>query len=143
MCLTFSLTSCSDDDNNDGEATPSQLVGKWVIVKEEGYVLIENKKIPTDETYKVSDESDVCEFKKDGTFRNYGYYITSSGEKKLDYDETAQWILNGTTITVTEKDGESGTVKIKELTDSKLVLIFEEEDMDEYYYSENTYQKVK
>lgn len=140
MCLAFSLTSCgNDDEEGGGNASSSKLIGKWVLVKEEGYEIYKGEKDYFESTYKVSEESEVYEFKKNGTVRNYGYYIDEYGDKVKDFDISGEWILDGSMLTVVDSDdGEEGSVEIKKLTDSQLVFVYDEKD----YYNEATYQKV-
>lgn len=140
MCLAFSLTSCGDDEEDGGgNASSSMLIGKWVLVKEDGYDIYKGEKDYFESTYKVSEESEIYEFKKNGTVRCYGYYVNGYGDKVKAFDHAGEWILEGNTLTsIDTKYGEEASVEIKKLTDSQLVFVYDEKD----YYNELTYQKV-
>lgn len=140
MCLAFSLTSCGDDEEEGGggEVSSSKLLGKWVFVKKEGYTIYNGKKEYFEHTYKISDEYGIYIFKKNGTFREYGYYIDKYGDKVKEFDNTGEWIQEQNTLYLNYSDGDEYSAKIKETTDSQLILVNESKTS----YEEMIYQKV-
>lgn len=112
--VCVSLSSCSDDDENDKPVIEeANLIGKWQSTWEKIHKIENGKEIVTsDEAY-----TDGCwEFKADGTCIENGN--TTS----------AHWTLKDDKLTISYNDGFDDDYTVKELTANKLVLAFEDWD---------------
>lgn len=168
MCLAFSFTSCSDDEEKGKETDESLLIGKWALV----HMVYEDEtetETETEDNYKASDEVDVIEFKKSGACHNYCYigpdrriknkressnpqsiigkevlsnYITS--DSNYDWNDYGDWELSGDNLSLLFYGEGQTTVKVESLTASRLTFtasgIYDDED-GAYRY-EMTYQKI-
>lgn len=112
--VCVSLSSCSDDDENDKPVIEeANLIGKWQSTWEKIHTVENGKEVViSDEAY--TDGS--WEFKADGTCIENG--STTS----------AHWTLKNDKLTVSYNDGFNDDYTVKELTANKLILAFEDWD---------------
>lgn len=105
--LSFTLTSCGDDDEKDEPSTNAELVGTW-------HNNIRTEMTWDDEPF-VIEENTYWQFKSDGTC----ICIVDNGD---DVDiERSTWKRNGNALTLNHP-GESETMTIKTLTKDKLIV---------------------
>lgn len=112
--VCVSLSSCSDDDENDKPVIEeANLIGKWQSTWEKIHTVENGKEVViSDEAY--TDGS--WEFKADGTCIENGN--TTS----------AHWTLKDDKLTISYNEGFDDDYTVKELTANKLVLVFEDWD---------------
>lgn len=112
--VCVSLSSCSDDDENDKPVIEeANLIGKWQSTWEKIHTVENGKEVViSDEAY--TDGS--WEFKADGTCIEDGN--TTS----------AHWALKNDKLTISYNDGFDDDYTVKELTTNKLILVFEDWD---------------
>lgn len=112
--VCVSLSSCSDDDENDKPVIEeANLIGKWQSTWEKVHTVENGKEVViSDEAY--TDGS--WEFKADGTCIEDGN--TTS----------AHWTLKDDKLTISYNEGFDDDYTVKELTTNKLILIFEDWD---------------
>lgn len=112
--VCVSLSSCSDDDENDKPVIEeANLIGKWQSTWEKIHTVENGKEVViSDEAY--TDGS--WEFKADGTCIEDGN--TTS----------AHWTLKDNKLTISYNEGFDDDYTVKELTTNKLILIFEDWD---------------
>lgn len=112
--VCVSLSSCSDDDENDKPVIEeANLIGKWQSTWEKIHTVENGKEVViSDEAY--TDGS--WEFKADGTCIENGN--TTS----------AHWTLKDNKLTISYNEGFDDDYTVKELTTNKLILIFEDWD---------------
>lgn len=112
--VCVSLSSCSDDDENDKPVIEeANLIGKWQSTWEKVHTVENGKEVViSDEAY--TDGS--WEFKADGTCIEDGN--TTS----------AHWTLKDNKLTISYNEGFDDDYTVKELTTNKLILIFEDWD---------------
>lgn len=112
--VCVSLSSCSDDDENDKPMIEeANLIGKWQSTWEKVHTVENGKEVViSDEAY--TDGS--WEFKADGTCIEDGN--TTS----------AHWTLKDNKLTISYNEGFDDDYTVKELTTNKLILIFEDWD---------------
>lgn len=112
--VCVSLSSCSDDDENDKPVIEeANLIGKWQSTWEKVHKVENGKEVViSDEAY--TDGS--WEFKADGTCIEDGN--TTS----------AHWTLKDDKLTISYNEGFDDDYTVKELTANKLVLAFEDWD---------------
>lgn len=112
--VCVSLSSCSDDDENDKPVIEeANLIGKWQSTWEKVHTVENGKEVViSDEAY--TDGS--WEFKADGTCIEDGN--TTS----------AHWTLKDNKLTISYNEGFDDDYTVKELTANKLVLVFEDWD---------------
>lgn len=112
--VCVSLSSCSDDDENDKPVIEeANLIGKWQSTWEKIHTVENGKEVViSDEAY--TDGS--WEFKADGTCIENGN--TTS----------AHWTLKDNKLTISYNEGFEDDYTVKELTANKLVLVFEDWD---------------
>lgn len=112
--VCVSLSSCSDDDENDKPVIEeANLIGKWQSTWEKVHTVENGKEVViSDEAY--TDGS--WEFKADGTCIENGN--TTS----------AHWTLKDDKLTISYNEGFDDDYTVKELTANKLVLVFEDWD---------------
>lgn len=112
--VCVSLSSCSDDDENDKPMIEeANLIGKWQSTWEKIHTVENGKEVViSDEAY--TDGS--WEFKADGTCIEDGN--TTS----------AHWTLKDNKLTISYNEGFDDDYTVKELTTNKLVLVFEDWD---------------
>ena len=99
--LTFSLTSCGDDDEPNGDVSKSKIIGTWKV-----------------NTMHVSDswnQIDYDRFNEDGSYINVTVVVFEGMEDVVK--STGRWSLDGNKITI---DGTVGT--IKSISDSKMIV---------------------
>ncbi len=134
LCFCVTITSCSDDDN----ASSSDLVGEWTLVRSVGYYKdFEESRWDDewDDTYNVGE--DVIKFKADGTF------VMSVN----DDAEYAKWKLKGNSIIITwptdeDDDEHTEEAKILNLTGTELIVESYYKNQYEEEYSKNYYQRI-
>lgn len=132
LCLNF--TACSDDD--DDEITSDNLVGRWVMIHQQGYEKYEEMPNLNEEWNGAPEGDDFVNFtfNADGTF---------------DEGEGGKWTLHGNTLTLKYYyNGEVDEVyelKVLELSSSKAVLEIQYKETEHgstyEYYNKMTYQK--
>lgn len=112
--VCVSLSSCSDDDENDKPMIEeANLIGKWQSTWEKIHTVENGKEVViSDEAY--TDGS--WEFKADGTCIEDGN--TTS----------AHWTLKDNKLTISYNEGFDDDYTVKELTTNKLILVFEDWD---------------
>lgn len=112
--VCVSLSSCSDDDENDKPVIEeANLIGKWQSTWEKIHTVENGKEVViSDEAY--TDGS--WEFKADGTCIEDGN--TTS----------AHWTLKDDKLTISYNEGFEDDYTVKELTTNKLILVFEDWD---------------
>lgn len=112
--VCVSLSSCSDDDENDKPVIEeANLIGKWQSTWEKIHTVENGKEVViSDEAY--TDGS--WEFKADGTC--------------IENENTtsAHWTLKDDKLTISYNDGFDDDYTVKELTANKLILAFEDWD---------------
>ena len=114
LCLGFA--ACSNDDDDEGSEYASLILGSWRY-EEEDY--IETYTFYSNGTYSYSDEE----------WYNNSWYSD-------DIDGTYQ--LRGDKLTLVEDDGDTDQYTIVKLTDTKLILEYDDDDEGERC----TYTKV-
>ena len=132
LCLNF--TACGDDD--DDEITSDNLVGRWVMIHQQGYEKYEEMPNLNEEWNGAPEGDDFVNFtfNADGTF---------------DEGEGGKWTLHGNTLTLKYYyNGEVDEVyelKVLELSSSKAVLEIQYKETEHgstyEYYNKMTYQK--
>jgi hypothetical protein len=128
MLVACMFGSCSDDDDDLGSS--SDLVGTWVVVLEEGYMIEDGEKETFKEQYDVSDPEYMVTFEADGTFFN-----DEGGEGTWEYS-------NGT-LTIQYENGDDFKIKVIKLTSSEMVTEVRVKDGGDEYYEKTTFRKIK
>lgn len=109
--LSFTLTSCGDDDDDEPEntATAELLIGTWESV--------------SDESASDYSEDGIFRFEADGNFTQVHFGIGDNGENEVEF---GTWQKKGNSIYITLKDGimagETVEFKIVTLTKNELVV---------------------
>ena len=110
IIMSVNFVACSDDDD---EITSDNLVGRWVMIHQQGYEKYENMPNLNEEWNGAPEGDDFVNFtfNADGTF---------------DEGEGGKWTLHGNTLTLKYYyNGEVDEVydlKVLELSSSKAVL---------------------
>lgn len=134
---TVSLTSCSDDDNEQttGNGIDKELLfGQWVLIKD-----VTDMGGETDtEEYPVESKEEILTFDADGT--------CSSEWPSENQTDNGTWVLSEDGKLTISMNGDVMSLTVKELTSSRLVIYYEEvfEDMGEviHFKSEMTYARL-
>lgn len=137
LCLNF--TACGDDDEEDNRPLSEKLLGKWILVYEEGYE--KNPAYPEhDEEWSRVLEGECYDyghltFRADGTFTEYELDNSVIGNGK--------WTLADKIVSLRYgSDTDTYELKVTEITATKLVLVRDEVKPDgDKEYSKMTYQK--
>jgi len=137
MFAAVSFSACSDDDDN--KIDPNQIAGTWQITREVGYEIVPGEgKMEKDITYPIDDVNDdygfyfTYTFNENGTGRYKSYYYYDNN--RLDSNWSIEYtISNNQLLMYEEPEGNPTSVyNIKELTKSKLVLLYKVDDSDGY-----------
>ena len=137
LCLNF--TACGDDNEEDNRPLSEKLLGKWILVYEEGYE--KNPAYPEhDEEWSRVPEGECYDyghltFRADGTFTEYELDNSVIGNGK--------WTLADKIVSLRYgSDTDTYELKVTEITATKLVLVRDEVKPDgDKEYSKMTYQK--
>ena len=133
LCMTFTITSCSEDEESNVQVSKDMLIGQWILVKD---VVTVNGESETDE-YPVEAREEVLTFNSDGTYSDQW-----PSDNEIDY---GTWQMAADDKIMLTMDSESIVLTLRELTSSKLVLYYEGvfEDLGEtiYYQTEMVYVK--
>ena len=74
--MTFTITSCSEDEEADVQVSKEMLIGQWILVKD---VVTVNGESEIDE-YPVEAREEVLTFNSDGTYSDQW-----SSDNEIDY----------------------------------------------------------
>jgi len=135
--------SCSDDDDDNGGGSSSEIVGKWELTYSKWWSTSNGELIPGSEGF---DDQE--------TYGDINYYIFNEDGTGKEAEGTASseiaewpitWKVKGDVLTVGYDNGdEDDNFKITELTSTKLVYLYEEDEDDgTVWHSESTYKRVK
>ena len=137
MFAAVSFSACSDDDDN--KIDPNQIAGTWQITREVGYEIVPGEgKMEKDITYPIDDVNDdygfyfTYTFNENGTGRYKSYYYYNN---RLDSNWSIEYTISNNQLLMYEEPEEgnpTSVYNIKELTKSKLVLLYKVDDSDGY-----------
>lgn len=137
MFAAVSFSACSDDDN---KIDPNQIAGTWQITREVGYEIVPGEgKMEKDITYPIDDVNDdygfyfTYTFNENGTGRYKSYYYYDNN--RLDSNWSIEYTISNNQLLMYEEPEEgnpTSVYNIKELTKSKLVLLYKVDDSDGY-----------
>ena len=132
MFAAVSFSACSDDDDN--KIDPNQ------ITREVGYEIVPGEgKMEKDITYPIDDVNDdygfyfTYTFNENGTGRYKSYYYYDNN--RLDSNWSIEYTISNNQLLMYEEPEEgnpTSVYNIKELTKSKLVLLYKVDDSDGY-----------
>ena len=123
LFVSFSFTSCSSDDDNNGGAGDATLVGSWEFSKS-GY-LVEGEEILEDYDHWAPECGlDHIVFNANNTGFAVEYDIWD--DECEEWEDAFAWTLNGDVLTI-EDDEDSAELDVIELTGSTL-KVYEEVD---------------
>ena len=138
MFAAVSFSACSDDDDN--KIDPNQIAGTWQITREVGYEIVPGEgKMEKDITYPIDDVNDdygfyfTYTFNENGTGRYKSYYYYDNN--RLDSNWSIEYTISNNQLLMYEEPEEgnpTSVYNIKELTKSKLVLLYKVDDSDGY-----------
>ena len=138
MFAAVSFSACSDDDDN--KIDPNQIAGTWQITREVGYEIVPGEgKMEKDITYPIDDVNDdygfyfTYTFNENGTGRYKSYYYYDIN--RLDSNWSIEYTISNNQLLMYEEPEEgnqTSVYNIKELTKSKLVLLYKVDDSDGY-----------
>lgn len=133
MLMPICFVSCSDDDDEAGIGSESDLIGTWEVVSEYNYVK-ENGKVEYDDTDKYGEgEGFILKitFKKDGTFLAYNAEYSDESNEWEEVSDNGTWSYKNGKLLLLGGDfsdqNNTTTFTVKELTRSKLVMEATEE----------------
>ena len=138
MFAAVSFSACSDDDDN--KIDPNQIAGTWQITREVGYEIVPGEgKMEKDITYPIDDVNDDYGFELnikvningEGRYKSYYYYDNN----RLDSNWSIEYTISNNQLLMYAEPEEGNTTpvyNIKELTKSKLVLLYKVDDSDGY-----------
>ena len=138
VAAMFAAVACSDDDDN--KIDPNQIAGTWQITREVGYEIVPGEgKMEKDITYPIDDVNDdygfyfTYTFNENGTGRYKSYYYYDNN--RLDSNWSIEYTISNNQLLMYEEPEEgnpTSVYNIKELTKSKLVLLYKVDDSDGY-----------
>ena len=135
MFAAVSFSACSDDDDN--KIDPNQIAGTWQITREVGYEIVPGEgKMEKDITYPIDDVNDdygfyfTYTFNENGTGRYKSYYYYDNN--RLDSNWSIEYTISNNQLLMYEEPNPTSVYNIKELTKSKLVLLYKVDDSDGY-----------
>ena len=138
LVAATAFTGCSDDDDN--KIDPNQIAGTWQITREVGYEIVPGEgKMEKDITYPIDDVNDdygfyfTYTFNENGTGRYKSYYYYDNN--RLDSNWSIEYTISNNQLLMYEEPEEgnpTSVYNIKELTKSKLVLLYKVDDSDGY-----------
>jgi len=142
LTLSFSLTSCSDDDNNSSN-TSGELVGTWMgtAIDYSGTTETTVQGITIDadfvgEAYDIDYSLTFSEnpnnVEADGSYSieletTVNGQTTTQDVEDLEFLNDGTWSRDGNDLTITD-DGQSSTARIVELTDTTLRISISQVD---------------
>lgn len=137
---TIMFFSCSDDDDDNGGGSSSEIVGRWELTQEKWWTTIDGEVVEGSEHTGPNRGIDFFIFNEDGT----GTEGEGTNENDIE-DWPITWKVKGDVLTVGYDNGdEDDNFKITELTSTKLVYLYEEDEDDgTVWHSESTYKRVK
>ena len=106
---SMAIISCSSDDDSSSDS--ASIEGLWKIHE----IKLNNVPFPLEDC----DDAQTVEF--NATDAIYTYYTGTDCTTVDDIDSTT-YVINGSSITITDSDGDSETGTIEELTSSTLRL---------------------
>ena len=131
MFAAVSFSACSDDDDN--KIDPNQIAETWQITREVGYEIVPGEgKMEND----VNDDYGfyfTYTFNENGTGRYKSYYYYDNN--RLDSNWSIEYTISNNQLLMYEEPEEgnpTSVYNIKELTKSKLVLLYKVDDSDGY-----------
>ena len=135
MFAAVSFSACSDDDDN--KIDPNQIAGTWQITREVGYEIVPGEgKMEKDITYPIDDVNDDYGFYFTYTFNENGTgRYKSYDNNRLDSNWSIEYTISNNQLLMYEEPEEgnpTSVYNIKELTKSKLVLLYKVDDSDGY-----------
>ena len=138
MFAAVSFSSCSDVDDN--KIDPTHIAGTWQFTREVGYEIVPGEgKMEKDITYPIDDVNDdygfyfTYTFNENGTGRYKSYYYYDNN--RLDSNWSIEYTISNNQLLMYEEPEEgnpTSVYNIKELTKSKLVLLYKVDDSDGY-----------
>ncbi|WP_302449584.1 lipocalin family protein [Alistipes shahii] len=138
MFAAVSFSACSDDDDN--KIDPNQIAETWQITREVGYEIVPGEgKMEKDITCPIDDVNDdygfyfTYTFNENGTGRYKSYYYYDNN--RLDSNWSIEYTISNNQLLMYEEPEEgnpTSVYNIKELTKSKLVLLYKVDDSDGY-----------
>ena len=138
LFAAVSFSACSDDDEMIIE--PIEFAGTWQITREVGYEIVPGEgKMEKDITYPIDDVNDdygfyfTYTFNENGTGRYKSYYYYDNN--RLDSNWSIEYTISNNQLLMYEEPEEgnpTSVYNIKELTKSKLVLLYKVDDSDGY-----------
>ena len=140
LLAAISFAACSDDDEPNLPIAPGTIAGTWQITHEKGYCIYDDGEESGKETWsddypdedgfywtRVFDQNRSCKVTE---------YETGETPRSIHYT----YSISGNKLTI---DYYSGTLEIKKLTESQLVLVntYKDESVEEV--STETYKRIK
>ena len=135
LFVAVSFSACSDDDDKN-----VSIIGTWQITREVGYEIVPGEgKMEKDITYPIDDVNDdygfyfTYTFNENGTGRYKSYYYYDNN--RLDSNWSIEYTISNNQLLMYEEPEEgnpTSVYNIKELTKSKLVLLYKVDDSDGY-----------
>ncbi|MCB7480507.1 lipocalin family protein [Christiangramia sediminis] len=147
--LFISLISCSEDESTPPNGNTSEMSGEWNLETIDYDGTTKMNASGTDFTFNfsgISTESNaVIEFNDNGTYSSQGAYTIALSMEGITYEVpidmtsgSGNWSIEGDTMkfsegfvtlsTGQELSSEPGEMIIDELTQNRMVLLFEQED---------------
>ncbi len=144
LLAAISFSACSDDDEEPTlPATPGNIAGTWQNIYEEGWEICEGEKETWSADITKENWYRTYSFDESGTYveTDYGYNEDSS-TYEVDYTINGTYSISGNTITLQYYPY---TMKIKKLTESRLVLVESLIDESEDLSAETitTYKRIE
>lgn len=101
VCLNLTVTSCSDDDDEENDVTTGSIIGTWEFNEDDEYI-------------------ETMTFSKDGTFKaTIKEY--NNGEWETDY-LSGSYTYKNNTITIENGTASTGYGKVISLTSNSMTL---------------------
>ena len=135
--ITFSFSSCSDDDDI---GNTSELLGLWEPIHAEGYSIYDGEKDTWNKDVDAASshgEYNRLEFLNGGIYNSYAYY--NGWEVEI---ENGTYQLKGNKLHATHEEGTFVNTVIS-LTSTRMILESKENWDGEEYYEKITFAKIQ
>lgn len=136
--ISFSVSSCSDDDG--GNISTDSIVGVWEGITQDEWYIEDGERVNEDYGTDIGDER--YEFNADMTWRAYDTYNPNGGDR-------GKWELDGNTLKliyyypeINGYDYEAPDVFTVTIDGSRMTLLMNWKDEWEDYWYQSTWRKI-